>query len=228
LALHGLHGLAGIDTDTEAARTTPTRRPFGEPTRALVVAAAAIVVIVVVVVAGVAALTLRPPGIQAEPPPASASSTPASLPDPDLNTAGLDTAPEQRSGEVTDLAPEEGYDFDFGDRGGPEDRAGLDISGRTVQYTFDSLATTEGGPLKDSNNGGRLKLLHPRPTPFTRQDCNPAVPGWTKNVPGPPIGGSVCVVTSDGNIALLTVTKPWTGSGPQDRLISFSYHIWYM
>jgi hypothetical protein len=161
------------------------------------------------------------------PAPPLAGSAPASpTPPPGTGTAGP-AAPKERSGEVADLDPEGGFDFDFDDRGGPEERPGLDISGQTQQYWFDSLATNEGGALKDTNDGGRLKRLPPSPTPYTRQDCDPAVPGWTKNVPGVPVGNSICVITSEGNIALLTITKPWTGPGPQARLVGFTYRIWY-
>lgn len=213
-----------IDTDTGAfAATTPSARPRGR--MALVLGAVALVL---AVGTGIAALAMRPAtDAQADPPGVATS-----LPPTPASAAGPTVAPTtppgtERTGEVTDLDPKEGYDFDFADRGGPEDRPGLDISGQSTQFAFDSLATKEGGPLKDTNDGGRLKRLPPRAAPYTRQDCDPFVPGWTKNVPGVPVGGSVCVITSDGNIAILTVTKAWTGPGPQDRLIGFTYRVWY-
>lgn len=221
-------GNSRIDTDTGAfAQTTPSARPRGPQSRALLLAAVALVVILVVG-AGLVALTRGPATStdgQAQPLSTLASSSPTSL--PAASTASSAAPPTQRAGEVTGLEPEEGFDFDFDDRGGPEDRAGLDISGRSRQYSFDSLATDEGGLLKDTNNGGRLKRLPPRSTPYTEQDCDPSVPGWAKNVPGVPTGGSICVITSEGNTALFTVTKPWTGPDPQARTVSFTYRIWY-
>ncbi|MGI5127274.1 protein kinase domain-containing protein [Pseudonocardia sp. CA-107938] len=157
--------------------------------------------------AGVTALGMRT---------SAGPSTSAALPTPDAATPSA--APTERTGQVTGLVPEQGFDFELDEAGGPEDKPGLDISGQSDQYHFDSLATGEGG---------LLKRLPPRSGPYTRQDCDPAVPGWTKNVPGVAVGRSICVITEEGNIALLTITKPWTGPDPDGRTVGFTYRLWY-
>lgn len=142
-----------------------------------------------------------------------------SMPDPIGTTCGAPpVAAPDRSGTVTDLEPQEGYDFDLGDRGGPESRPGLDISAESASYVFDSVATTEGG---------RLKRLPPRPEPYDRGDCATAPGEWTSKVPGVPVGGAICVVTDEGNTAVLTITKAWTGPGPAERTVGFTYRFWH-
>lgn len=122
--------------------------------------------------------------------------------------------PPDLSGTVTDLRPDEGYDLDTGARGAPESAPGLDVSGRSAEYVLDSVATS---------SGGMLKLL---PSGQTAQDCAAAPGGWTKNVPGVPLGGAICVLTSEGNTAVLTVTRAWTGPGDAERLLGFTYQLW--
>jgi hypothetical protein len=201
-------------------RSPPREKP--RQRRVLLLTATSLLVAGAIGVGTVLVLTQPPSTATAAPPTAPAPTAPAPP------TSPVEVAsPETRIGEVINLEPDEGYDFDFGDQGGPEERPGLDISGQATQYWFDSLATTEGGRLKDLHHGGRLKRLPPRSTPYEERDCDPRIPGWTKNVPGVPIGKSICVITSDGNIALLTITKPWTGPGPDERRIGFTYRIWY-
>lgn len=113
----------------------------------------------------------------------------------------------------------EGYDFDFDDRQAPEDVPGLGISGRSDAYVLDSVATDEEG---------RLARLPPGSDPAGRSACD-GIPesGWTKFVPGVPVGQSICVRTSDKNLAILTITKRWTGPGEEERKVGFTYRYWY-
>ncbi len=140
-------------------------------------------------------------------PPPSAPSPPTAL-----------AEPPGQDGIVDGLAPMEGYDFDFGVRSAPEDVPGLDISGRHMNYVLDSVATT---------SGGRLARLVSGPGPHDKSDCERPEIEWTKNVPGVPVGDSICIRTSEGNLAILTITKAWTGQGEEDSKIGFTYRTWY-
>ncbi|MEJ3652019.1 serine/threonine-protein kinase [Actinomycetes bacterium KLBMP 9759] len=123
-----------------------------------------------------------------------------------------------RTGSVDGLEPPEGYDLEVGERHTPEDFPGLDVSGRSSEYALDSLATTEGG---------RLARLPAGTGERGRAECDRLQQSaWTKNVPGVPVGQSVCVRTSEGDIAILTITKAWTGPGEEQRTIGFTYRLW--
>ncbi|WP_232661048.1 serine/threonine-protein kinase [Pseudonocardia sp. TRM90224] len=188
----------------------PARRSRGPWIALAAVAALVVVGVVLFQVNSPASPTTVVPGQttteMAEPPPVPPVTTTPS-------------ADEQvHTGSVDGLEPPEGYDFEFGERHTPEDYPGLDISGRSAEYGFDSLATTEGG---------RLSRLPAGPGEPGKADCD-RLPdtAWTKNVPGVPVGRSVCVRTSEGNIAILTITKAWTGPSEEQRKIGFTYRIW--
>lgn len=145
-------------------------------------------------------------------------------PEPPPTAPGVSSssaAPEEPrlAGTVTALAPMEGFDFDFGVRDSPPETPGLDISGRRMEYVLDSVAVT---------GGGRLARLVSGPGIYKKPDCeNIPEDEWLTNVPGVPIGGSICVRTSDDNIAILAITKPWTGPNEEEWTISFDYRTWY-
>jgi TIR domain len=122
-------------------------------------------------------------------------------------------------GTVEGLDPKEGYDLDCGVKATPEEAPGLDISGRSKEPVIDSLAIPEGGRLArlPSNPGMHLKL-----------DCERLADGaWMKNVVGNDNlgnGQDICVRTSEGNVAIITLTRPWTTQRPE---LYFTYRVWY-
>lgn len=122
-------------------------------------------------------------------------------------------------GTVESLRPKEGYDLDCGVRATPEETPGLDISGRSKEPVIDSLATSEGG---------RLARLQPDLDINLKLDCEQLTnDAWVKKVTGNDNlknGQDICVRTSEANIAIITLTRPWTVQQPE---LYFTYRLWY-
>jgi len=187
----------------------------GQRSRLLIAVGAAAVVIVAVLAV---VLGNNPGASTAENPPAPA---PAAQAPTSVTSSPPGPAPGQppqiRDDTVDNLAPSQAYDFDY-DAPQPDETApGMDLSTNRLNYTLNSVAT---------ERGGRLVRLPPGTNPQDRAACD-AIPAdrWTKNVPGMPIGGSVCLHTDEQNLVILTITKAW--ANPTDNTISFRYRIWY-
>jgi len=174
-------------------------------------AAAAVAIVAVVLLNNQGASTAQNPPAPA---PAAQAPTSSTLPPP----GSAPGPPAQiRDDAVDDLAPNEAYDFDYDVPQPDETAPGMDLSTNRLNYTLNSVAVEKGG---------RLTRLPPGANPSDRAACD-AIPAdrWTKNVPGVPVGGSVCLRTDEQNLVIFTITKAWTS--PADNTISFRYRIWY-
>lgn len=192
------------------------RTPAGQHRRRLAGVAAAAAALVVVGVVTVALLSNNAAGTEADPAAAAPAPTTAPSPTPESVPVTAEPAAMRDGPPVDDLAPQEAYDFDYDLRQPDEDAPGMDLSANRGNYVINSVAT---------DLGGRLVRLPPGTT-RDRAACD-AIPTeqWTKNVPGMPIGGSICLRTDEQNLVILTITKAW--ASPTDNTISFRYRIWH-